>query len=145
MKSLPLLRASLKLRRIRARLPGLRREAEPVLDLSDVRAALDSMLERVTAETAGRAGPMLESYVDTHVAEWLSRGKADHQAVISELGLLATRVTEVRELYRVHHDDQDAVLADLEGAVSHAWQRVTEPDTPYYEPEPRSKRRGENR
>jgi hypothetical protein len=145
MKSLPLLRASLTLRRVRARLPRLRATPQPDLDVTTVRARLDEMLDRVTPATAWQAGRLLESFVDTHVADWLAGAKVHHETLATELDLLAVRVTEVRELYQVHHDDQTGVLDDLEGAVSHALERVSDPDAPYYEPEPRKQRRGGNR
>ncbi|WP_309111937.1 hypothetical protein [Saccharothrix sp.] len=145
MKSLPMLRAALALRKVRARLPRLRGTPEPQLDLTAVRAELHGMLARVTPTTAWQAGPVLESYVDTHVADWLAKVKVHHETLATELDLLAARVAEVRELYQVHHDDQTGVLDDLEGAVSHALERVSDPDSPYFQPEPRNHRKGGNR
>ncbi|NUT99103.1 MAG: hypothetical protein HOY78_44580 [Saccharothrix sp.] len=141
MKSWPMLRASLALRRVRTRLPQLRATPEPDLDVTAVRARLDEMLDGITPATAWQAGRLLESFVDTHVADWLAKARVHHETLATELDLLAVRVAEVRELYQVHHEDQTGVLDDLEGAVSHALERVSDPDAPYYEPEPRKQRR----
>ncbi|GAA0216777.1 hypothetical protein GCM10010492_13280 [Saccharothrix mutabilis subsp. mutabilis] len=145
MKSLHMLRASLALRKVRARLPRLRGTPEPELDLTPVRARLDEMLARVTPATAWQAGRVLESYVDNHLTEWLAKVALHHETVATEVDLLAARVAEVRALYEVHHDHQSGVLDHLEGAVSHALERVSDPDSPYYQPEPRLRRRKGNR
>ncbi|XVV04490.1 hypothetical protein ACQPW3_03475 [Actinosynnema sp. CA-248983] len=136
MKSLPMLRASLALRQVRARLSKLRRTPEPQLDLTAARAKLHEELARVTATTAWQAGRELESIVDNSVADWLAKVEVHHRSLTTELELLATRVTEVRELYQVHHEDQTKVLNDLEGAVSHALERVSDPDSPFFQPDP---------
>lgn len=145
MKSRPLLKASVSLRLIRFRLPRLGSKREPAIDLSTVRREIETLLDRVTAGSVEQAGLLLDHYVDSYVADWLGRANVHHRTVTAELDVLAVRVSEARELFQVHYDDQAGVLDDLEGAVSHALERVSDPDAPYYEPEPRNKRRGESR
>lgn len=142
MKSLPFLRTSLSLRQIRRRLPQLRGQSSPTLDLSEVRKKALELAAEVSQTNATAAEPVLAAYVDTHIADWLANVKARHDIVTAELDLLAVRVSEAKGFYQVRHDDQENVLDDLEGAVSHALERLSDPDSPFYEPEPRNKRRG---
>ncbi|TCO52914.1 hypothetical protein [Actinocrispum wychmicini] len=144
MKVLPLLRASLTLRKVKARLPRLRGMKGPVLDEESVRAKLASKLAGVTGATAGQAGPHLESYVDNHVADWLDRMAVHHRTLLAELDALAVHLAGLKERYRIQVEDQKLRVDDLEGAVSHALKRVSDPDSPFHEPEPRSNHRGAN-
>ncbi len=142
MKSLPLLRTSLSLRRVKMRLPQLRGKSVPVINLKPLSKKLREMARQVGPSRTEAAEGILHGYVDTHVGEWLADAKARHDKVSAQLDLLATRVIEAETLYLAHHEDQENVLHDLEGAVSHALDRVASPDIPFHEPEPRSKRRG---
>ncbi|MEU0878654.1 hypothetical protein ABZ345_08665 [Lentzea sp. NPDC005914] len=142
MKSLPLLRTSLSLRKVKLQLPRLRGKSVPVIDLKALSRKLLGMANEVTAAQASAAEPILYGYVDTHVGEWLADARAHHDKVATQLDLIATRVVEAEALYLAHHEDQENVLHDLEGAVSHALDRVASPDVPFFDPEPRSKRRG---
>lgn len=142
MKSLPLWRASLSLRKVKMRLPRLRGKSVPVIDLKPLSKKVLGMASGVTAGQAETARHILYGYVDAHVGEWLADAKARHDEVATQLDLIAARVVEAEALYLAHHEDQENVLHDLEGAVSHALDRVASPDVPLHEPEPRSKRRG---
>ena len=100
------------------------------------------MIGKVAATTSNAARPDLDSYVDTYVAEWLARMKAHHDEVVAELDVLAGQVAGIEELYRTHLSDLDDMVGDLQRAVSHALERVSDPDAPYYEPVPRRQRKG---
>lgn len=119
----------------------LSRKKAPELDLSNVRKEVDAMIGKVAATTAAAAKPALDSYVDTYVAEWLARMKAHHDEVVAELDVLGGQVAGIEELYRTHLSDLDDIVGDLQRAVSHALERVSDPDTPYYEPIPRRQRK----
>ena len=142
MKSLPLLRTSLSLRKVKTRLPRLRRRSAPVIDLKPLRKKLFGMARGVTPAQAEAAERILFGYVDTHVGEWLANARARHDEVATRLDLIAAGVIEAAALYQAHHEDQENVLHDLEAAVSHALDRVASRDIPFEDPEPRSKRRG---
>jgi len=142
MKSLPLLRTSLSLRRVKMRLPRLRGKSVPVINLKPLSKKLLGMADDVSAAQTKAAEQILHGYVDAHVGEWLADAKARHDKVTAQLDMIAARVVEAEALYLTHHEDQENVLHDLEGAVSHALDRVASPDIPFHEPEPRSKRRG---
>lgn len=142
MKSLPLLRTSLSLRKVKTQLPRLRGRSVPVINLKALSRKLLGMAGEVTADQAKDAKLILHRLVDTHVGEWLAEAKAGHDEVATRLDLIAARLVEAEALYLAHHENQENVLHDLEGAVSHALDRVANPDVPLFDPEPRSKRRG---
>ncbi|RDI24506.1 hypothetical protein [Lentzea flaviverrucosa] len=142
MKSLPFLRASLALKQVRKHLPKLRGQSSPEIDMADVRTRALELADDVNDRNAVAAQPVLFGYVDAHIADWLANMKTHHDTVQAELDLLSVRVTEVKAFYQIHHDDQQNVLDDLEAAVSHALERLSDPDAPFYNPEPRNKRRG---
>jgi hypothetical protein len=144
MKSYSLMRASWALRKVKTHLPRLRSRPEPKIDVEGVQTKLKEMHARVTAETVRASGPVLDAYVDTHVADWLALMKTHHNTVTAELDKLAVEVAELTELYRIHLEDQEDVLNDLDGAVTHALERLSEPDSPFYEPGTRNERKGDN-
>lgn len=142
MKSIPFLRASAALRQVRKHLPKLRGQAPPPPDLAAVRDRALDLANDVDPRNAAAAAPVLFGFVDDHIADWLINVKAHHDTVEAQLDLLAVQVTEVTAFYQVHHNDQRNKLDDLEAAVSHALERLSDPDAPFYDPEPRDKRRG---
>lgn len=85
------------------------------------------------------------AYVLAHKAEWALQIKAKHNEVMAAIGGLAAEAHALVEYRRILCEDQRDVMDDLDAAVSHALERVTDPDAPYHEPIRRSERRGGKR
>ncbi len=131
------------IRRVERRLRGIHHRPERRLDLSELRRELAVRVAALAPEQRGPAAvEVLDAYVDTYISDWLSGMRGRHSAVLNEIDLLEVHVSRAREMLLALHEDQSARLADLEGAVSHALERVTDPDAPSYEPVPRQRRGG---
>jgi cytosine/adenosine deaminase-related metal-dependent hydrolase len=131
------------LRRVVKSLRHINDQPSRPLDLNRIRDRFAEFLP-----PAGAAGEQatadLDVYIDTHVAEWRREQRVRHEAVLGELDLLVIDIEQVRKQFLTLHEDRNVKLSDLEGAVSHAMDRVSDPDNPYLSPGPR-KRHGGNR
>ncbi|MCG8915212.1 hypothetical protein L6E12_05335 [Actinokineospora sp. PR83] len=87
----------------------------------------------------------IDAYVTAHKAEWALRVKAEHNELLAELGGVAAEAHALVAYRRVLCEDQRDLVDDLDVAVAHALERVTDPDAPYHEPIRRSERRGGKR
>ncbi|MGX7826062.1 hypothetical protein ACTG9Q_13305 [Actinokineospora sp. 24-640] len=141
MNTFQIWKASLALKRVKHRLPKLSTEAHDGFAVATDEARLADTLKEVPMGALRKSGLIMDAYLDTFVAKWLTDAKAHHDSVTVKLDLVAARVAAVVEVCRIRHDDQEDVLHDLEAAVSHALERLADPDTPFYEPVSRAERR----
>ena len=131
------------LRRVVKRLRHIHHQPSRPLDLDRIRDRFAEFLPPVGA-AGEKATADLDVYIDTHVAEWRREQRVRHEAVLGELDLLVIDIELVHKQFLTLHEDRNVKLSDLEGAVSHAMDRVSDPDNPYLSPGPR-KRHGGNR
>ncbi|MDQ7803292.1 hypothetical protein Q5425_06095 [Amycolatopsis sp. A133] len=93
----------------------------------------------------GDARPYLNAYIQAHKAKWLLQLTASHNELVDEIRALAAEAEALVEYRRILCQDQRDIMDDLDAAVSHALERVTDPDAPYHEPIRLSERRGGKR
>ncbi|RSN46032.1 hypothetical protein DMC64_14920 [Amycolatopsis sp. WAC 04197] len=127
-------------RSIEKRLRYLRKREAPEI----VTAQLAEDIDRKVAAVGEGADPTtsIENYVMAHKAQWALKIKDEHNRLLTEIGGLAAEADALVEYRRILCEDQRDVLDDLDAAVAHALERVTDPDAPYHEPIRRSERRG---
>jgi hypothetical protein len=130
-------------RSIEQRLRRLRERATPDIAVegltTDIGQKVKSLEQGIDPRTS------LNAYVMAHKAEWTLRIKARHNELLAEIGDLAVEAHALVEYRRILCEDQRDVIDDLDIAVSHALERVTDPDAPYHEPIRMSERRGGKR
>lgn len=139
------LRMPRDLRKVMAELVAVHAEPEPDLE-HDFDRLIGGVKDRVHA--AVRAGSsdeqitqVIDAYIDTFLSNWKGRMLRDHRRVLNRLDLLEVRVKPYLERSDALHSDDMSRLGDLDGAVSHALDRVSDPDTPFTDPLPRQRRR----
>ncbi|EWM12183.1 hypothetical protein [Kutzneria sp. 744] len=101
----------------------------PTVDASEARKNIKH-IKRVR-------GRVTDEYVDTFVVDWLAAAKRKHDTVGVDLRLLAAHVEEIRTGFGIRLDHQEDVVSDLKAAVAHAWDRISDPDSPFFEPRTR--------
>lgn len=133
------------LRKVMAELQSVHTEPEPDL-VHDLSQLLDALRERIHA--AVRAGnteeqitQTIDAYVDTFISNWKGRMLSRHRQVLNRLDVLEVRVKPYLDRSDALHADDMSRLDHLDGAVSHALDRVADPDTPFMDPLPRQRRR----
>jgi hypothetical protein len=131
-----------RLREARESLQHLHSHPAPKLDVTQIRDKVMGMIATMAPDRRRAAEPALHAYVDTYLTDWLSEARTGHNKLLNEIDRIAGQVGEVRAMYLTLHEDQSAVLGDLERAVSHALERVSDPDSPYFEPVSRQQHRG---
>lgn len=134
-------KTSASLRQVERKLRVLRKIRKHKIDLVGVRKRLKAMRKAVDRSPGG-ATDQLNSYVDAHREDWVAKAKREHDGVLEDLHLLEVRVDEVRTGYEIrlkHHRD---VVGYLRAAVTHAWDRISDPDSPYYDPRVRRRHGG---
>jgi hypothetical protein len=102
------------------------------------------MRERIHA--AVRAGnteeqitEAIDEYVDTFISNWRGRMLGRHRQVLNRLDVLEVRVKPYLDRSDALHADDMSRLDHLDGAVTHALDRVSDPDTPFMDPLPRQR------
>ncbi|WET76203.1 hypothetical protein P3102_18875 [Amycolatopsis sp. QT-25] len=127
-------------RSIEKRLRDLQKREAPDIATAQLKKDIDRRLAAL-GEGADPAAS-IKNYVSAHKAEWTLKVKDEHNRRLTEIGGLATEAHALVEYRRILCEDQRDVLDDLDSAVAHALERVTDPDAPYHEPIRRSERRG---
>lgn len=125
---------------IERRLRNLREPASPDAAVAELARDVGQKIEELGRD-AGAAAP-LNAYIQAHKAKWVSEAKDQHNKLLIEIGKLEAETEALLESRRIRCEDQRDVMDDLDAAVAHALERVTDPDSPYREPVRRSERRG---
>jgi hypothetical protein len=125
---------------IEQRKRDLRKRAAPDIAVAGLRKDIDRKVKSLGREA--EPAPSINAYVQAHKAEWELQIKARHNELLADIGGLAAEVHGLVEYRRILCEDQRDVMDDLDVAVAHALERVTDPDAPYHEPIRRSERRG---
>jgi hypothetical protein len=121
----------------------LQKLAAPTIAVAGLTKDIGQKVESIDSQRDPTAS--ISAYVRAHKAEWALQIKAKHNEVLAEIGGLAAEVHALVEYRRILCEDQRDVMDDLDAAVAHALERLTDPDAPYHEPIRRSERRGGKR
>ncbi|GAA3039869.1 hypothetical protein [Actinokineospora globicatena] len=136
-------------RSLEQRVRDLEKRALPDMEVADLTKDIDTKVVAIKdMATQGRDVdpiPSITDYVRAHTAEWELRTKSKHNEYLAEIGGVEAEAKALVEYRRIRWEDQRDLLDDLDAAVSHALERVTNPDTPYHEPIRRSERTGGRR
>ena len=125
---------------IERRLRNLREPAPPDVAVAELARDVGRKIEELGPD-AGAAAP-LDAYIQAHKAKWAVEVKDQHNRLLIEIGKLEAETEALLESRRILCEDQRDVMDDLDAAVAHALERVTDPDSPYHEPVRRSERKG---
>jgi len=130
-------------RSIEQRVRNLQKRAVPDIAVAGLAQDIGRKVESLGQGVVPAAS--VNAYVRAHKAEWALQIKATHNDLLTEIGSLAAEAHALVEYRRILCEDQRDVMDDLDAAVAHALERVTDPDSPYHEPIRRSERRGGKR
>jgi hypothetical protein len=120
---------------------------EPEPDLNhDLERLVDGIKQRLQAAVyAGtpddKITEAIDQYIDSFISNWRGRMLSRHRHVLNRLDVLEVRVKPYLDRSDALHADDLSRLDHLDGAVSHALDRVADPDTPFMDPLPRQRRR----
>ncbi|GLW91196.1 hypothetical protein [Actinokineospora globicatena] len=121
----------------------------PDIAVDKLRAKIATNVNNIKAKAATSPevdpAPSIIAYILAHKAEWVLRAKSEHNEYLTEIGGVEAEAKALVEYCRIRWEDQRDLLDDLDAAVAHALERVTDPDTPYHEPIRRSERTGGTR
>ncbi|MGV9364467.1 hypothetical protein [Amycolatopsis sp. NPDC003731] len=130
-------------RALTRRLRDLHKRALPEIADAQLLEYVDRTVGSLGDSDAPRA--LIDGYVQAHKAKWTLQLKASHNELLGEIEELAADARALVEHRRILCQDQRDIMDDLDAAVAHALERVTDPDAPYHEPVRLSERRGRNR
>ncbi|MET8996653.1 hypothetical protein [Amycolatopsis sp. NPDC004169] len=117
----------------------------PLPEVSDTQLLADVGRKVGSLGQDGNGRAYLNAYIEAHKAKWLLQLTANHNEFVAEIEALAAEVHALVEYRRILCEDQRDIMDDLDAAVAHALERVTDPDAPYHEPVRLSERRGGKR
>jgi hypothetical protein len=115
------------LKQVERKLRGLRKSRAHKINLFGVRRRLKTMNKADDL-------PAADQWVDTHREDWIAKAKSSHDGVLEDLNLLEIRVDEIQAGYEVELEHHRDVVSYLRAAVTHAWDRISDPESPYYDP-----------
>jgi hypothetical protein len=130
-------------RSIEQRLRDVQKQAAP--DVTVARLTKDIHQKVKSLQEGADAAASIDAYIQAHKTEWALRIKSRHNDLLTEIESLAGEAHALVVYRQILCEDQRDVMDDLDVAVAHALERVTDPDAPYHEPIRRSERRGGKR
>lgn len=130
-------------RSIEKRMRDLRKRMAPEPSTAGLSQDIGRKLKTLGKKTDPAAS--IDAYVLAHKAEWLLQVKAWHNELLDEIGSLTAEARALVAHRRVLCEHERDVMDDVDAAVAHALERVTDPDSPYHEPIRRSERKGGKR
>lgn len=115
------------------------------LDIDAARAELESIVKRMAPDRVDEDLLVaLERFVDSFVSDFRREAYERYSADLNELDLLETKLRPYLDWADEVNAEERSKLTHMDGAVSHALDRVVDPDTPYRDPIPRTPRRVAN-
>jgi hypothetical protein len=112
---------------------------EEVLDINQFRYEVQRWIERIDPQRINDALYQdIDKLVDSYISEFLRRNRDRHHAELGELGALKRKIMP----YLGHADvllvDQKNRIGYLDGAVTHAMDRLTDGESPLVDPRHRA-------
>ncbi|WP_117213942.1 hypothetical protein [Allorhizocola rhizosphaerae] len=127
----------LVLRGVVKRLRKLEAQRPPVLRFESMRPEIHRLVERLAPSHSDREViAAVDAFIAGRIQEFWADATRDHNLTTAQLNELATQVRAyVQEVERLNEDVRSRFV-DMNGAVIHALDRVTNPDTPFFDPIP---------
>ena len=127
----------LVLRGVVKRLRKVENEPEPVLSLDQLRSEVRGIVERMAVSYSdGLILAEVNSFLAAKIHEFWRDAQRHHNHTMADLNLLTAQVNAyIAEMHRLN-DDVDSRFGHINGAVTHALDRISDPDTPYFDPIP---------
>lgn len=134
----------LALRGVVRRLRRIEARRDPALDLAKVRAQVRRLVAELTPGYDPEAVQAeIESYIDTFIYDFLRPLERRHHSCLGQLDHLEAKVQAYLEEAGALNLDVYSQLTHLDGAVTHALDRVSDPDTPFNDHIPQQRPRKE--
>lgn len=130
-------------RSVQQRVRDLEKRSAPAIAVTELKKDIGKKIVSLKGKTAPSAS--VNDYVMAHKAQWALQIKARHNELLADIAGLAAEAHALVKERQILCEDQRDVVDDLDIAVAHALERVTDPDAPYHEPIRRSERRGGKR
>jgi hypothetical protein len=127
----------LVLRGVIKRLRQVESMPEPALNFDQLRPAIRAIVEKMAPETADG---LVIAAVDAHIAscihEFWRAAQQHHNLTIAQLDELMVQMRSYLREVDGLNEDVYSQFTHINGAVTHALDRVSDPDTPFYDPIP---------
>lgn len=108
---------------------------EEVLDIGKFRYEVQRWIADIRPEQVNDAlYREIDKLVDGYVIEFLRRMRGRHHAELSQLGALKRKIMPHLELANVLLHDQEDLIGHLNGAVTHAMDRLADGESPLVDP-----------
>jgi hypothetical protein len=130
-------------RSIEQRLRDVQKRPTPDVAVAKLTKDIGQKVEALREGTDAAAS--IKTYILAHQTEWALRIRSQYNELLTEIDSLAGEAHALVVYRRILCENQRDVLDDLDVAVAHALERVTDPDAPYHEPIRWSERKGRQR
>lgn len=127
----------LVLRGVIKRLRSVESLPEPTLNFDQLRPAIRRIVEEMApSNTDGMVIAAVDAHIASCIHEFWRAAQQHHNLTIAQLDELMVQMhSYLREVDGLN-DDVYSQFTHLNGAVTHALDRISDPDTPFYDPIP---------